>query len=221
MIQLSNLELYKNKVAEFLETKLNEIGFAEDWELMDDPLLVPVYINSKGQKTLTKQSGLQAATEKRNFLHVHQSGFGSMIKNVNFESLVFPNLESVPDVPRDNGPLYYSLDGCPEIKNLYFPELKSLGENGMRFFVNTCPNLCKMEFPKLESIGQNAFEEDFKSCPKLKDIYFPSLISVKSGAFYNTGTGVKFHFKKSLEGNSNFTARYLKISNPAQIVFDI
>lgn len=220
MLQLSNLELYKNKITEFLETKLNEIGFAEDWELMDDPLLVPVYINSNGQKTLTKQTGLQAATEKRNFLHIHRSGFSSMIK-VNFESLVFPNLESVPDVVYDNGPFYFSLYGCPEIKNLYFPELKSLGIHGMRSFVNTCPNLCKMEFPKLESIGQYAFEEDFKSCPKLKDIYFPSLISVESGAFNSTGTGVKLHFKKSLEGNSNFTASYLKISNPSQIVFDI
>lgn len=220
MIQLSNLELYKSKVAEFLETKLNELEFAADWELMDDPLLVPVYINSSGQKTLTPQSGLHAATEQRNYLHNHRAVAQSILYNVNFESLVFPNLESVPDV-YDAGPFYQSLYGCPEIKNLYFPELKSLGNFGLRFIVDSCPNLCKMEFPKLESIGQYAFEEDFKSCPKLKDIYFPSLVSVKSGAFNATGTEVKLHFKKSLEGNSKFTASYLKISNPSQIVFDI
>ena len=33
MIQLSNLEHYKSKVTEFLETKLNELEFAEDWNL--------------------------------------------------------------------------------------------------------------------------------------------------------------------------------------------
>lgn len=216
MLQLSNLELYKNKITEILD---NEFVYAEEWELLEDPLLIPVYVDPNGQKTLTKQSGLHAATEARNFLHVHQSGFSSMIK-VNFESLVFPNLESVPTVPKDNGPFYYSLYRCPEIKNLYFPELKSLGNCGMRYFVNTCPNLCKMEFPKLESIGQYAFETNFQSCPKLQDIYFPSLVSAKSHAFSNCGTGVKFHFKKSLANDSNFSSNHLSIPT-SQIVFDI
>ena len=78
-----------------------------------------------------------------------------------------------------------------------------------------------MEFPKLESVGSQAFEDNFYKCPKLYDIYFQSLISVNSGAFKNCGTGVKLHFKKFLEGNSQFTAGYLGLSNASQIVFDI
>lgn len=91
----------------------------------------------------------------------------------------------------------------------------------MRKFVNGCSKLSTMEFPKLESVGYQAFAENFENCPKLHDIYFPSLISVNSEAFYATGTGTKFHFKKSLEGNSQFTAGYLGLSNANQIVFDI
>lgn len=217
MLQLSNLELYKNKIAEILN---NEFVYAQEWELLEDPLLVPVYVDSNGRKTLTKQSGLQAATEKRNYLHYHRRDEG-LLSNTAFESLVFPNLESVPNVPRDNGPFYYSLYECPEIKNLYFPELKSLGNFGMRKFVNDCSKLSTMEFPKLESVGSQAFAENFENCPKLHDIYFPSLISAGENAFYYCGTGVKLHFKKSLEGNSQFTTGYLGLSNASQIVFDI
>ena len=90
----------------------------------------------------------------------------------------------------------------------------------MRCFVNNCSKLSTMEFPKLESLGQYTFGENFEGCPKLHDIYFPSLISVNSDAFFATGTGVKFHFKKSLANNPNFSAN--KLSIPAkQIVFDI
>ena len=217
MLQISNLELYKNKISEFLN---NEFVYAEEWELLEDPLLVPVYVNSNGKLTLEKQTGLRAATIARDFLHFHGNGEG-LLSNTTFESLVFPNLKSVPNVPRDNGPFYYSLNSCPHIKNLYFPELKSLGVTGMRKFVNSCSKLSTMEFPKLESVGSQAFEDNFYKCPKLHDIYFPSLISVNSGAFKNFGTGTKFHFKKSLEGNSQFTVGYLGLSNANQIVFDI
>ena len=217
MLQITNLELYRNKISEFLN---NEFVYAEEWELLEDPLLVPVYVNSNGKLTLEKQTELRAATKARDFLHFHRDGLG-LLNNTAFESLVFPNLESVPNVPRDNGPFYYSLHDCSHIKNLYFPKLKSLGVTGMRKFVNNCSKLSTIEFPKLESVGSQAFAENFDSCPKLHDIYFPSLISVNSGAFYYCGTGVKLHFKKSLEGNSQFTTGYLGLSNANQIVFDI
>ena len=217
MLQLSNLELYKNKISEFLN---NEFVYAEEWELLEDPLLVPVYVDSNGKLTLEKQTELRAATKARDHLHFHGNGEG-LLSNTTFESLVFPNLESVPNVPRDNGPFYYSLNSCPHIKNLYFPQLKKLGNCGMRKFVNSCSNLSTIEFPKLESVGSQAFAEIFNKCPKLHDIYFPSLISVNSDAFYYCATGTKFHFKKSLEGNSQFTAGYLGLSNADQIVFDI
>ena len=218
MLQISNLELYKNKISEFLD---NEFVFAKDYEVDTslDPLLVPVYVDSNGKLTLEKQTELRAATKARDFLHFHRDGLG-LLNNTTFESLVFPNLESVPTVPYNNGPFYYSLDGCSHIKNLYFPQLKKLGNCGMRFFVNNCSNLSTMEFPKLESIGTQAFSYNFKSCPKLKDIYFPSLISVNSSTFNDCGTGTKFHFKKSLANDPNFSASNLSI--PArQIVFDI
>ena len=217
MLQISNLELYKNKISEFLN---NEFVYAEEWELLEDPLLVPLYVDSNGKLTLEKQTELRAATKARDFLHFHRDGLG-LLNNTTFESLVFPNLESVPDVPMDNGPFYYSLDGCSHIKKLYFPQLKKLGSYGMRTFVNECSNLSTMEFPKLESVGSQAFAENFDKCYKLHDIYFPSLISVNSGAFFYCATGTKFHFKKSLEGNSQFTAKYLGLSNANQIVFDI
>lgn len=217
MLQITNLELYKNKISEFLN---NEFVYAEEWELLEDPLLVPVYVDSNGKLTLEKQIELRAATKARDFLHFHRDGLG-LLNNTTFESLVFPNLESVPNVPRDNGPFYYSLDGCSHIKKLYFPQLKKLGNYGMRKFVNKCSNLSTIEFPKLESVGSQAFAENFDSCPKLHDIYFPSLISVNSDAFFYCATGTKFHFKKSLEGNSQFTSGYLGLSNANQIVFDI
>ena len=217
MLQITNLELYKNKISEFLN---NEFVYAEEWELLEDPLLVPVYVDPNGKLTLEKQTGLRSATKARDFLHFHRDGLG-LLNNTTFESLVFPNLESVPTVPRDNGPFYYSLDGCSHIKNLYFPQLKKLGNYGMRKFVNKCSKLSTIEFPKLESVGSQAFAENFDSCPKLHDIYFPSLVSVNSDAFFYCATGTKFHFKKSLEGNSQFTAGYLGLSNANQIVFDI
>ena len=218
MLQISNLELYKNKISEFLD---NEFVFAKDYEVDTslDPLLVPVYVDSNGKLTLEKQTELRAATKARDFLHFHRDGLG-LLNNTTFESLVFPNLESVPTVPYNNGPFYYSLDGCSHIKNLYFPQLKKLGNCGMRFFVNNCSNLSIMEFPKLESIGTQAFNYNFKSCPKLHDIYFPSLISVGSFTFGDCGTGTKFHFKKSLANDSNFSASNLAIPT-SQIVFDI
>ena len=216
MLQITNLELYKNKISEFLN---NEFVYAEEWELLEDPLLVSVYVDSNGKLTLEKQTELRAATKARDFLHFHRDGLG-LLNNTTFESLVFPNLESVPNVPYNNGPFYYSLDGCSHIKNLYFPQLKKLGNCGMRFFVNNCSNLSTMEFPKLESIGTQAFNYNFESCPRLHDIYFPSLISVNSYAFIDCGTGTKFHFKKSLANDPNFSASNLSI--PArQIVFDI
>ena len=217
MLQISNLELYKNKISEFLN---NEFVYAEEWELLEDPLLVPVYVDSNGKLTLEKQTELRAATKARDHLHFHVDGVG-LLNNTTFESLVFPNLESVPTVPRSNGPFYFSLHGCSHIKNLYFPQLKKLGNYGMRHFVQSCPNLSKMEFPKLESIETYVFESNFYKCPNLKDIYFPSLISAGQNAFSDCGTGVKLHFKKSLEGNSQFTAGYLGLSNADQIVFDI
>ena len=218
MLQLSNLELYKNKISEFLN---NEFVYAEEWELLEDPLLVPVYVDSNGKLTLEKQTGLRAATKARDYLHFHRNGVGGLLNNTTFESLVFPNLESVSNFPMDNGPFYYSLHDCYHIKNLYFPQLKKLGNYGMRHFVNNCSKLSTMKFPKLESIGSQAFADNFDSCPNLKDIYFPSLISVNSDAFFGCARGTKFHFKKSLEGNSQFTAKYLGLSNANQIVFDI
>ena len=215
MIQLSNLELYKNKISEFLD---NELVYAEEWELLEDPLLVPVYVDPNGKLTLEKQTELRAATKARDFLHFHRDGLG-LLNNTTFESLVFPNLESVPSVPTDNGPFYYSLDGCSHIKKLYFPQLKKLGNYGMRHFVNECSNLSTMEFPKLESIGDNAFESNFESCPNLKDIYFPSLISVGNNPFY-CDCKAKFHFKKSLASDPKFSPSNLKI-HASQIVFDI
>lgn len=218
MLQLSNLELYKNKIAEILN---NEFVYAEEWELLEDPLLVPVYVDSTGNLTLEKQTELRAATKARDYLHSHTNGVVGLLNNTTFESLVFPNLESVPTVPRSNGPFYFSLQYCSHIKNLLFPQLKKLGNYGMRHFVQSCPNLSKMEFPKLESIKTYAFESNFYKCPNLKDIYFPSLISAGQKAFSDCGTGVKLHFKKSLEGNSQFTTGYLGLSNASQIVFDI
>lgn len=217
MLQITNLELYKNKISEFLN---NEFVYAQEWELLEDPLLVPVYVDSNGKLTLEKQTELRAATKARDYLHFHIDGVG-LLNNTTFESLVFPNLESVPTVPRSNGPFYFSLHGCSHIKNLYFPQLKKLGNYGMRHFVQSCPNLSKMEFPKLESIETYVFESNFYKCPNLKDIYFPSLISAGQNAFTDCGTGVKLHFKKSLEGNSQFTTGYLGLSNASQIVFDI
>ena len=216
MLQLSNLELYKNKITEILN---NEFVYTEEWELLEDPLLVPVYVDSNGKLTLEKQTELRAATKARDFLHYHRDGKG-LLNNTTFESLVFPNLESVPTVPYDNGPFYYSLDGCSHVKKLYFPKLKKLGNYGMRSFINGCSNLSAMEFPKLESIGNSAFEQSFMSCPNLKDIYFPSLISTGQKAFSGCGTGTKFHFKKSLASDPNFSASNLKIP-ASQIVFDI
>ena len=132
MLQLSNLELYKNKITEILG---NEFVYAEEWELLEDPLLVPVYVDSNGKLTLEKQTELRAATKARDFLHFHRDGLG-LLNNTTFESLVFPNLESVSNFPMDNGPFYFSLDGCSHIKKLYFPHLKKLGRYGMRHFVN-------------------------------------------------------------------------------------
>lgn len=216
MLQLSNLELYKNKITEILN---NEFVYAEEWELLEDPLLVPVYVDSNGKLTLEKQTGLRAATKARDFLHFHRDGLG-LLNNTTFESLVFPNLESVPTVPLDNGPFYFSLYGCSHIKKLYFPQLKKLEKFGMRYFVCNCSKLSTMEFPKLESIGDNAFENNFWSCPKLKDIYFPSLVSVGNSAFNTCEYKAKFHFKKSLANDSKFSASNLSIPT-SQIVFDI
>lgn len=218
MLQLSNLELYKNKITEILN---NEFVYAKDYEVDTslDPLLIPIYVDQNGKLTLEKQTELRAATKARDFLHSHSFGQG-LLNNTTFESLVFPNLESVPAVRYDNGPFYYSLYGCSHIKKLYFPKLKKLGDHGMRYFVNKCSNLSTMEFPKLESIGNSALEQNFESCPNLKDIYFPSLISAGALAFYICGTGVKLHFKKSLANDPKFTSSNLGI--PAnQIVFDI
>ena len=218
MLQLSNLELYKNKITEILN---NEFVYAEDYEVDPslDPLLVPVYVDSNGKLTLEKQTELRAAKGARDYLHFHRDGKG-LLNKTTFESLVFPNLESVPTVPYDNGPFYYSLDGCSHIKKLYFPQLKKLGNYGMRYFVNNCSNLSTMEFPKLESIGDNAFERNFENCPNLKDIYFPSLISAGNSAFISCGTGVKLHFKKSLANDPKFSSSSLDI-RASQIVFDI
>ena len=218
MLQISNLELYKNKISEFLD---NELVFAKDYEVDPsiDPLLVQVYVDSNGKLTLEKQTELRAATKARDFLHFHRDGLG-LLNNTTFESLVFPNLESVPNVPSTEGPFYYSLNGCFHIKKLYFPQLKKLGICGMRSFVNNCSNLSTMEFPKLESIGTYAFDSNFLSCPNLKDIYFPSLISVGNKPFDSCNYNAKFHFKKSLANDSNFSPSNLSIP-ASQIVFDI
>lgn len=216
MLQISNLELYKNKITEILN---NEFVYAEEWELSEDPLLVPVYVDSNGKLTLEKQTELRAAKGARDFLHSHRFG-QSLLNNTTFESLVFPNLESVPSVPMDNGPFYYSLHDCSHIKKLYFPQLKKLGKYGMRRFVNNCSYLSTMEFPKLESIGDNAFESNFESCPNLKDIYFPSLISAGKQAFIDCDYKAKFHFKKSLANDPKFTSSNLGI-HASRIVFDI
>lgn len=69
MLQLSNLEPYKNKIAEILN---NEFVYTEEWELLEDPLLVPVYVDSTGKLTLEKQTELRAATKARDYLHYQE-----------------------------------------------------------------------------------------------------------------------------------------------------
>ena len=223
MLQLSNLERYKNKITEFLN---NELVFAKDFEVDPDldPLLVKVYVDSNGKQTLEKQTGLQSAKGARVYLYSRENGMkslaSSMLKDVKFESLVFPNLESTSGTTERDGPFYYTLYECPQIKKIYFPELKSLPVLGMKGFLFDCPNLTLVEFPKLESIGDRAFQWGFDRCPNLKDVYFPSLISTGRSSFQYCGRDAKYHFKKSLEGNSQFTSSNLGIS-ASQIVFDI
>lgn len=220
MIQLSNLEHYKSKVAEFLETKLNELEFAEDWELMDDPLLVPVYVDSNGKLTLEKQTELRSAKGARVLLYRKDSLSSSILKNVEFESLVFSNLKSTSGTTGTDGPFYYTLYECPKIKKIYFPELKSIPQYGMKGFLYDCPNLSLVEFPKLESIGTWGFQWSFRNCPKLKDVYFPSVVSVGDGVFAYCDSNTKFHFKKSLANDPKFSSSNLDIP-ASKIVFDI
>ena len=219
MLQLSNLKLYKNKITEILN---NEFVYAEDWEVDPDldPLLVPIYVDSNGKLTLEKQTGLRAAKGARVLLYRKDSLASSMLKDIEFESLIFPNVESTTGTTEADGPFYYNLYECPQIKKIYFPELKSIPRYGMKRFLHYCPNLSLVEFPKLESIGNEGFQWGFGSCPNLKDVYFPSLISVGNAAFQYTNSNTKFHFKKSLEGDSQFTTRNLNLSAD-QIVFDI
>ena len=220
MLQLSNLKLYKNKITEILN---NEFVYAKDYEVDPslDPLLVPVYVDPNGKLTLEKQTELRATAKTYDSLHDHTYGqVLGLLNKTTFESLVFPNLVSVPNVSYDEGPFYFTLNGCSHIKKLYFPELKSLGVYGMKHLVNNCSNLSTLEFPKLESIGNNAFDTNFQSCPNLKDIYFPSLVSVGNNAFLYCDYKAKFHFKKSLANDPKFTSNNLKIP-ASQIVFDI
>ena len=224
MIQLSNLELYKNKITEILN---NEFVYAKDYEVDPslDPLLIPIYVDSNGKLTLEKQTDLRSAKGARVYLYSKESGMtslmSSMLKDIEFESLIFPNLESTSGTTEGDGPFYYTLYECPQIKKIYFPELKSVPRYGMKGFLYNCPNLTLVEFPKLESIGQWGFQWSFRSCPNLKDIYFPSLISITGNSqFEYCDYKAKFHFKKSLANNPNFSSSKLDI--PAkQIVFDI
>ena len=222
MIQLSNLELYKNKITEILN---NEFVYAEDYEVDPDldPLLVRVYVDPNGKLTLEKQTGLRAAKGARVLLYRKDSLSSSMLKNVEFESLIFPNLISTSGTTFEDGPFYYTLYECPQIKKIYFPELKSIPNYGMKGFLYQCPNLTLVEFPKLESIGRCGFQWSFRSCPNLKDVYFPSLVSVDYGVFEYCNTSnyiAKFHFKKSLANDPNFSASNLSIP-ASQVVFDI
>ena len=57
---------------------------------MDDPLLVPVYVDSNGKLTLEKQTELRSAKGARVLLYRKDSLSSSILKNVEFESLVFP-----------------------------------------------------------------------------------------------------------------------------------
>lgn len=221
MLQISNLELYKNKITEILN---NEFVYAEDYEVDPsiDPLLVPVYVDPNGKLTLEKQTGLQSAKGARVLLYRKDSLASSMLKDIEFESLIFPNLVSTSNTTEADGPFYYNLYECPKIKKIYFPELKSVPEYGMKGFLYQCPNLTLVEFPKLESIGRWGFQWSFRGCPNLKDVYFPSLISVGYASFeYCSATThkIKFHFKKSLANDPNFINN---LSIPTdQIVFDI
>ena len=219
MLQLSNLELYKNKITEILN---NEFVYAKDYEVDPsiDPLLVPVYLDPNGKLTLEKQTELRAATGARVLLYRKDSLSTSMLKDIEFESLIFPNLKSTSGTTAADGPFYYNLYECPQIKKIYFPELKSIPEYGMKGFLCYCPNLTLVEFPKLESIGRWGFQWSFQSCPNLKDVYFPSLISTGWNVFSYCGRDTKFHFKKSLANDPNFSPSHLD-RTASQIVFEI
>ena len=163
---------------------------------------------------------LRSAKGARVLLYRKDSLSTSMLKDVKFESLIFPNLESTSGTTEADGPFFYNLYGCPQIKKIYFPELESLPVLGMKGFLYNCPNLTLVEFPKLESIGNGAFQWSFDRCPNLKDVYFPSLISTGWSSFQYCGRDAKFHFKKSLANNPSFSPSHLDI--PAKnIVFDI
>ena len=219
MLQLSNLELYKNKITEILN---NEFVYAEDYEVDPslDPLLIPVYVDPNGKLTLEKQTELRAAKGARVLLYRRDYLSTSMLKDIEFESLIFPNLISTSGTTERDGPFYYNLYECPQIKKIYFPELKTVPEYGMKGFLYDCPNLTLVEFPKLESIGTWGFQWSFRSCPKLKDIYFPSLVSVGHSPFEYCGYDAKYHFKKSLANNPSFSPNRLDIPTK-NIVFDI
>lgn len=223
MLQLSNLELYKNKITEILN---NEFVYAKDYEVDPslDPLLVPVYVDPNGKLTLEKQTGLRSAKGARVYLYSKERGMeslaSSMLKDIEFERLIFPNLESTSDTTERDGPFYYNLYECPQIKKIYFPELKSIPNFGMKGFLYNCPNLTLVEFPKLESIGDGGFQWSFNECPNLKDVYFPSLISTGWSSLQYCDRVAKYHFKKSLANNPSFSPNRLDI--PAKnIVFDI
>ena len=109
------MNFIKNKISEFLD---NELVFAKDYEVDPslDPLLVPVYVDSNGKLTLEKQTGLQSAKGARVLLYRKDSLSSSMLKDVEFESLIFPNLESTSGTTEADGPFYYNLYECPKIK---------------------------------------------------------------------------------------------------------
>ena len=163
---------------------------------------------------------MQSAKGARVLLYKKDSLASSALKDIEFESLIFPNLVSTSNTTEADGPFYYTLYECPQIKKIYFPELKSLPAFGMKGFLYDCPNLTLVEFPKLESVGAWGFQWSFSNCPKLKDIYFPSLISVGICPFAYCGSDTKFHFKKSLANDPNFSPSQLNRPAP-QIVFDI
>ena len=120
---------------------------------------------------------------------------GAVSRTVISNALDFSGITSFTDYVLSGKFMYSSFYPTQDVE---FPQLTSIGQNGMYYAFRNCTGITSVSFPVLASIGQSGMNYAFYSCSGITSVSFPALTSIgdfgMSYAFYSCSgiTSVSF-----------------------------
>ena len=164
-------------------------------------------------------TGITGSASFPNLTSVSDRGMlNCFYKCTGITSISFPKLTSI-----GSWSMYNCFQYCTGLTSVSFPNLTDLGNHGMGGCFYNCTGITSISFPKLANIQSDGMYNCFQGCKGLAGrVDFPSLTSVANYGLGQCFSGTKVtevHFKASLSGNKQCTAKNLGITG--KVYFDL